>query len=201
MKTILKIGPADSGRPMSFDDFASAEWEEGYRYELIDGELYVAPMANAPENRLEEWIGGKLYLYSHLHPEVINFVSAKARVFVPGRPGVTVPEPDRVAFRDYPLGLDLREVQWDMLCPVLVVEVLIEGDPDKDLVRNVDLYLQVPTIREYWILDGRIDPNQPALLVYRRRGRAWQRLIEVPFGATYTTKLLPGFQLVVDPRV
>jgi Uma2 family endonuclease len=36
---------------------------------------------------------------------------------------------------------------------VLVGEVVWEDDPDKDLVRNVELYLQVPSIREYWVLD------------------------------------------------
>jgi hypothetical protein len=26
------------------------------------------------------------------------------------------------------------------------------------------------------------------------------KVIEVPFGETYTTKLLPGFKLIVNPR-
>jgi hypothetical protein len=38
------------------------------------------------------------------------------------------------------------------------------------------------------------------MLVYRRRGKSWQRVIELAFGDTYTTKLLPGFRLVLDPR-
>jgi hypothetical protein len=36
--------------------------------------------------------------------------------------------------------------------------------------------------------------------VYRRRGAQWQPRLTVPFGGTYTTRLLPGFSLVVDPR-
>jgi Uma2 family endonuclease len=83
--------------------------------------------------------------------------------------------------------------------PILVVEVLSSDDPDKDLVRNVDLYHQVPTIKEYWVIDGRDDPNRPTLLVYRRHGRKW-RTYELAFGETYTTKLLPGFTLLLDPR-
>jgi hypothetical protein len=31
--------------------------------------------------------------------------------------------------------------------------------------------LQVPSIREYWIIDGRDDPGRPVMLVHRRRGR------------------------------
>jgi Uma2 family endonuclease len=58
----------------------------------------------------------------------------------------------------------------------------------------------VPSIREYWILDPRADADQPALLVYRRRGRRWQRPITVPGGGTYATRLLPGFILRLEVR-
>jgi hypothetical protein len=64
----------------------------------------------------------------------------------------------------------------------------------------VDLYLQVPSIREYWVLDPRTSAGQPTLLVYRRRGQRWQRVIRVAGGGTYTTRLLPGFTLVLDTR-
>ena len=39
MATVLKIGPADHGRPMTLDEFQAGDYEEGYKYELIDGEL------------------------------------------------------------------------------------------------------------------------------------------------------------------
>jgi Uma2 family endonuclease len=83
---------------------------------------------------------------------------------------------------------------------LLVAEILSADDPDKDLVRNVELYVQVPTIREYWIVDPREEFDRPRLLVYRRRGRQWQRLITIEPGETYTTRLLPGFELVLDRR-
>ena len=63
----------------------------------------------------------------------------------------------------------------------------------------IDGRLAVPTIREYWVLDGRPDPDHPTMLVHRRHGQRW-RIIEVGFGETYTTKLFPGFKLVLDPR-
>jgi Uma2 family endonuclease len=90
-------------------------------------------------------------------------------------------------------------VKWQLVSPVLVVEVLYEADPYKDLVRNVELYLQVPSIREYWIIDARIDPDEPTLIVHRRRGKKWVRR-EYLHGETYTTKLLPGFRLRIDPH-
>jgi Uma2 family endonuclease len=87
-----------------------------------------------------------------------------------------------------------------MVSPILVVEVLKNSDHYKDLVRNVDLYAQVPTIREYWILDGRDSADEPTLIVRRRRGKNWLRPREIAYGETYTTPLLPGFELVIDPR-
>jgi Uma2 family endonuclease len=199
MATVLKIGPIDHGRPMSLEEFESSDYEEGYQYELIDGKLYVSPQANQPENRVEEWIGGKLFLYSQQYPAIINYVSAKARVFIPGRPEVTNPEPDRAAYHNFPLDRPFAEVRWPDVSPVLVVEVLSLEDPDKDLVRNVGLYLEVPTIREYWLLDTRQSAERPTMRVYRRHGKKW-RIIDVAYGASYTTKLLPGFELILDPR-
>jgi Uma2 family endonuclease len=200
MTTVLKMGPRDHGRPIAYEDFRTADWEEGYQYELIDGKLYVSPQPNPPQGLVEKWIYTTVDRYAQEHPEVINFVFYKARVFVPDRPGVTNPEPDLAAYRNFPLDRDWEEIHWEEESPLLVAEVISPKDPDKDLVRNVELYLQVPAIREYWILDSREGVSSLTMYVYRRRGQRWQRLIEVKFGERYTTRLLPGLELILDPR-
>lgn len=199
MATVLMIGPADHGRPMTLDEFMTGDYEEGYHYELIDGQLYVAPSPNLPEDRVEKWLYFKLELYARAHPEIINYVTDKARVFVPGRPRVTALEPDLAAYKNFPLKRSFRHVRWQDVSPVLVGEVLSAEHPEKDLVRNVAIYLQVPTIREYWILDARDDPEQPLLRVHRRHGKRW-RSLDLAYGDVYATRLLPGFELLVDPR-
>lgn len=200
MATVLKTGPADHGQPMTLDEFMGSDFEKGYHYELIDGRLYVSPLPEVPSGLLESWIYWVLKRYCEARPGILNFVYNKARVFVPGRRGVTTPEPDVAAYRDFPLHKPFRKIRWQDVSPLLVVEVISPDDPHKDLIRNVALYLQVPSIREYWVLDPREDPERPSLIVYRRRGRKWQPPIEVPAGETYTTRLLPGFELVLDPR-
>jgi Uma2 family endonuclease len=200
MTTVFKIGPADHGRPIAYEEFRTAEWEEGYQYELIDGKLYVSPAANPPQGLVEKWLNTRVDRYAEQHPEVINFVYNKARVFVPDRPGVTNPEPDLAAYRNFPLDLPWEELRWEELNPLLVAEVMSLDNPDKDLVRNVELYLQVAAIREYWILDTREGISRLVMYVYRRRGSRWQRPIQVGFGERYTTKLLPGFELILNPR-
>ncbi len=197
---VLKLGPADHGRPMTLEEFETASALDGYQYELIDGKLYVSPEPNLPQGRVENWLFFKLGLYAQEHTEVINFVHFKARVFVPGRKGVTTPEPDLAAYRKFPLDRPFSKVRWQDVSPVLVAEVLSVDDPDKDLVRNVELYLQVPSIKEYWILDTtRDEPERPYLTV-RRRFRGRWRVLEFDPGTTYTTALLPGFKLLLDPR-
>ena len=113
---------------------------------------------------------------------------------------MTCPEPDLAAYRGFPLEKDWRAVQWQDVSPLIVGEIVSPDDPDKDHVRNVELYRLVPSIDEYWLVDPRDDPERPSMRVYRRHGRRWRSPIDLAFGDTYTTKLLPGFALVLDPR-
>lgn len=49
----LKLGPGDHGRPLSLDEFGSADYEPAHKYELTRGRLNVSPEANFAENFLE----------------------------------------------------------------------------------------------------------------------------------------------------
>jgi Uma2 family endonuclease len=201
MQTVLALGPADHGRAIHLEEFEHAHWQEGSRYELIDGRLCVSPVPNPLHDWIVVWINGLLCRYAEQHPTVINYVSTGSRVWVAKRPKATQPQPDVAGYHDYPLGEDQVVARWQDVSPLFVVEVVSEEDPNKDLVRNVELYELVPSIREYWIFDPRAQPTRPSLRVYRRRGQRWQRPKDFPFGSTYTTPLLPGLVLPVDPRV
>ncbi len=200
MKTQLYLTPKDQGRALSLEEFEHAGGLEGYHYELIDGKLEVSPLPDMSHEDLRDWLRDQLKDYGRQHPEVINYVKAPARVFVPERHATTAPEPDAAAYRDFPLHLPLRQRRWRDFSPILVAEIISEDTADKDLVRNLDLYLQVPSIREYWILDPRTDADRPTLMVYRRRGQRWQNPIAIAAGGIYTTRLLPDFALVLDVR-
>ena len=193
----VMIGPADHGRPITWAELSNAEVQNGHRYELIDGRVYVAPAPNPNHQRVWKWIHQLLDAYSETCPNEINYVIPQCAVFVEDRSDETAPEPDVAAYCDYPLDRD--EVEWSEVSPVLVIEIVSPGDPDKDLVRNVELYEQVPSIREYWIFDPRDGLTNTTLRVYRRRGRKWQKPLDFDPGETYSTKLLPGFCLRIDP--
>jgi Uma2 family endonuclease len=199
MATLLKLGPSDHGRVLTLEEFTSGDYADGYRYELLDGRLEVSPVPNQPANWVQEWLSFTLKLYARGHPAIINHVSSAARVFVPRRPGLTVPEPDLAAYRDFPLDRPVNDVRWQDVSPLLVVEIISEEDADKDLVRNAGLYLQVPSIKEYWVFDARSDAEHPELIAHRRHGRRW-RVGTVAGGSLYTTSLLPDFELTLNTR-
>jgi Uma2 family endonuclease len=200
MSAPLYLTPRDQGRALSLEEFQSASGQEGYHYELIEGKLEVSPLPDFSHDFIRKWLERRLDDYSDRHPEVIGHVQSPARVFVSDRPGATTPEPDVAVYGDFPSDPPVDQLDWRDFSPLIVAEILSEDTADKDLVRNRELYLQVPSIREYWIVDPRVSANRPRLTVYRRRGRRWQQAIEVAGGEVYTTRLLPGFQLVLTVR-
>ncbi len=153
MKTILKLGPRDQGRALPLEDFEAARYRRGFQYELIEGRLYATPVPSLPHDCLAEWVANEVRAYARLHRGVIEYITTRARVFLPGKPNVTAPEPDLAVYDAFPSHVPVRQRDWRTVSPVLVIEVVSEDDPDKDLVRNVELYRQVPSIREYWIID------------------------------------------------
>jgi Uma2 family endonuclease len=197
MQTQLYLTPKDQGRPLTLEEFEHAASQEGYHYELINGRLEVSPLPDYSHDALASIVRRLLERYAEQHPEGLRCVMGPARVFVPGHHAVTAPEPDVAAYRDFPTGQPYSRIRWQDISPSLVVEILSEKNADKDLIRNLQLYLEVPTIREYWIIDPRQDADRPSLTVYRRRGARWQRPLHVPPRSSYTTRLLPGFTLTL----
>lgn len=195
----LVFGPTDHGRKVTPAALERAEYVGGFKYEIIDGRLYVSPQPNVPETLLERWLRLALERYSDDRPDVLNLVAVKSRVFLPNAERPTIPEPDLAAYSDFPLDRPFEEIRWEETRPFLVCEVLVEGSIDKDLGRNPVLYLAVPSIKEYWVVDGSTNPNEPTLMQHRRRGKRWV-VTHFAYQSTFTTPLLPGFELVIDPR-
>lgn len=199
MAKVSELGPLDHGRILTLEEYQCGRYREGFRYELIHGKLYVYPFPEVAHAFIESWLWMHLVDYSQEHPEVINYVMNKAVVIVPGSNGLTRPEPDITVYHDARLDDPYKGLNWSDVSPLLICEVMSLDDPDKDRVRNVELYWQVPSIREYWLVDITDDPEHPTMRVYRRSGRKW-RITDLSYRDCYTTKLLPGFELVIDPR-
>ena len=200
MHTRLYLTPTDHGRALSWDDFIGADFEEGYRYEMIEGRVFVSPAPNISHEDYVDWLKDLLLAYAQERSDIITRVRGPARVFLPdSEEGITAPEPDVSCYLEFAERF-APDADWRDYSPILVVEVISPETADKDLVRNRRLYLQVPSIREYWILDPREGVAGLTMLVYRRRGRRWAACQVIGPGETYTTPMLPGFSLVLDPH-
>src|SRR6476659_5286046 len=112
MATVTVLGLADHGRAVSDEEFEAADFEPGYRYELIEGRLFVSSEPEVPEVCLEDWLLDKLRRYAEKRPEIINFVTNKSRVFVSSRVSSTIPEPDVAAYRSFPRRGRLQGLRW-----------------------------------------------------------------------------------------
>jgi Uma2 family endonuclease len=196
---MLRIGPHDHGRAMTYEEYLSGDYEEGYRYELIRGKLYVSPQPNPPHDAMSEYLDELLTMYKLQHRNIIKRLSSHARVFVPGERKTTCPEPDFSLYNDF--ARSLQQQSWAPFSPFIVIEIVSKDDPDKDYVRNVELYQRVPTILEYWLFDNLDEEDGPTLRVYRRDSgdQAWTHADYGPT-AIYATSLLPGFRLPVSPE-
>jgi Uma2 family endonuclease len=198
LQTKSELSPADHGRRMTLPAFNRAGAVGGYRYELIDGRVYVSPAPNLPHDDVLEWVSRALHKYMDSHSDVINRLSTHGRVFEPGRPETTCPEPDLATYQNFPWHVPRQDRQWEDISPILVAEVASD-DLAKDFGRNVELYEEVPSIREYWIILDADVATRFLFRVYRRRGEKWQKPIDLKLGDTYTTRLLPGFSLLINP--
>jgi len=196
----LSIGVKDAGLPFTWEEYQAADFEPGFRYELIDGSLIVAAMPKPKHTGISMWVHGELFAYHLRHPKVFNVISSACEIVISGRPGVTAPQPDLALYRGFPRDrMDEEDFNWESVFPFIVIEIVSPDSADKDFFRNVTLYELEPTIREYWIIDPRRGLNKRALHVYRRRGDKWQKPIVLNMGDVHTTKLLPGFRLRLDP--
>ena len=192
LATAVRFGPKSHGRRVTDDELKHAQFRLGYDYEVISGRLYVSPAPNPDHDVVERHICEQISHYRQEHPEIVGYVTGRARVFVPDEPSTTAPEPDVAVYRDVPTD-DWRDVE-----PFIVGEVLRGVDIDKDLFRNVELYWRVPTIQEYWVFDIREEPRRPTMIVHRRTGNGWS-VSELPPDGLYETALLPGLKLRISP--
>lgn len=192
LTTTLRFGSNDHGRAVTDEELEIADYQLGYDYEVIFGRLYVSPAPNPEHDIVEKNILRQLFAYQEANPDIVDYVTDRARVFVASEEKTTAPEPDIAVYADGP------DDDWRAVGPFIVGEVLRGEDIDKDLFRNVKLYLRVPSIQEYWVFDIRANPRRPTLLVHRRTRSGWD-IHEVAASETYQTPLLPGLKLVISP--
>jgi Uma2 family endonuclease len=181
------LGPLDNGRlmtPEEFDALTREDVEEGYSYELIHGVFIVNAAAGPMETDPNDQLGFLLRLYDTHHPGVIDKTLYETYI----RTKTCRPRADRVIW----IGLGrVPKLKEDI--PTIAVEFLSAGTKSRqrDYEEKRREYLELG-IQEFWLFDR----FKKQLTVFHRRGGNDQEQV-VPVSGTYTTPLLPGFELPV----
>jgi Uma2 family endonuclease len=183
---VHEFGPDSAGLRMTPGEFDRAEFLEGWRYELINGVLVVSPIPLEQERDPNNELGYLLCLYRDTHPQGAALVATLTEQTVKTRKNRR--RVDRVIWA----GLGRRPRRGET--PTICVEFVSEGkrDRERDYEDKRDEYMEI-NVQEYWL----IDRFQRTLTVFSRRGRRVQKRV-LREGQTYTTDLLPGFELPLD---
>jgi Uma2 family endonuclease len=183
------LGPRDAGMPLSQDEFEAADFERGYRYELIHGVLVVTPPPLEEERDSNEELGHWLRHYQDCHPE------GKSLDLTLPEQYLRTPQQYRVCDRAIWTGLGRRPRTRGAPAKRDVPSILVEFPSSRpaDMRRDYEekkIEYRDMRVREYWI----VDRFRRTMVVYFWRGRRWVKRTLTEH-ETYTTPLLPGFEL------
>jgi Uma2 family endonuclease len=182
---ILKLAPELAGILLSPEEFdAVEECNELYNYELVHGVLVVAPPPAIGERGPNDRLGYLLRYYQEHHPQ-----GAALDLTVPEHL-IRTPDSRRRADRVIWTGRGrLPDTRRDQ--PTIAIEFVSASKRDfqRDYIDKRDEYLRVG-VQEYWI----IDRFRRRMTVIRGGATPVTEMV-ITERDTYTTPLLPGFEL------
>ena len=182
-RDVLKLGPQSNGLLLNPWEFDAAEFEPGWRYELINGVLTVNPPPSIKERDPNEELGRWLRNYQESHPqgESMDFTVSEQTVHIG-------PQRRRV---DRAIWAGLGRLPRDEETPTITIEFVSRGrrNRQRDYQIKRDEY-RLAGVREYWV----IDRFERQMTVYRFwRDKTTTKTVDQRH--SYTTPLLPGFEL------
>ncbi len=179
----LRLGPLSAGMLLTAAEFDRARFEDGWRYELINGVLVVSPFPARNERDPNEELGHWLRSYQEDHPQGSSLELTLHEETL--ECGENRRRADRVIWA----GLGRLPKEGD--APTVIIEFVSAGKvaQERDYVTKRAEYRAIGA-REYWV----IDRFRRTLTVYPfGQDKDEERLI--PENQNYTTPLLPGFEL------
>jgi Uma2 family endonuclease len=179
------LGPESAGILMTPEEFdAIEEYDEEYRYELINGVLVVNPIPLPAETNPNEVLGYVLMFHQESHPQGNTLDATLSQQYVRTRTS------RRIADRLIWTGLGrVPKIRRDV--PSIAVEFVSAGrrNRERDYVAKRQEYLETG-IKEYWI----IDRFQRTMTVVRTTPSGPEQQV-VRENELYQSPLLPGFDV------
>ncbi len=173
------------------DDLASFEGD-GYRYDLLQGDLIRVSPAGFRHGRLAHEISGHLWVFLDAHPELRLVAVGAETGFRLGREPDTVLGPDAAVVCLDRLPPTQAQIGFLELAPDLAIEIVSPTDRWTTVSGKVEAYLSAG-VQLVWV----IEPSLRAIRVYSSEG-AEQRLQADRGDVLQAPGRLPGFRLVLS---
>lgn len=160
--------------------------DDGNRYELIEGELFVSRAPGIPHQRVLHNLQMEIGAYLKTNP---------IGILVPGTGAVfsdyDAVIPDLVFVRN-DRWQDVTSGQKIIRAPDLVVEIISSGTENRrrDLSVKRQLYAKYG-VKEYWI----VDPDNRSILIFRLQEQKLQEIATLRRDDELTSPILPAFEL------
>lgn len=158
--------------------------ETGPRYQLIQGDLYMAPAPNRFHQEISRNLQFEFHSYLKRNP-IGKLFDAPFDVYLNE---INVFQPDIIIVLNNRLGI-LTDAGAEG-APELVVEILSPKTRRLDLVNKKQEYARAG-VEELWI----IDPEPRTIMIHRFGSDGVEETRQVSEYGTLSTELLPGFEL------
>jgi Uma2 family endonuclease len=180
--------PPPQGR-WTYADYARLA-DVGFRYEVIQGDLYMSPAPRPRHQRVVKRLAHRLDTFLESQPLGEVFISPIDVILPdladPVQPDLVFVSADRVHI--------VSEARIEAP-PDLIVEVLSSRTAARDRTLKFDVHARAG-VREYWIIDP--EPDARTIEVYVLRGDAYALAATFGPGDVTRSEVLPGCALPVD---
>jgi Uma2 family endonuclease len=176
-------------KPLTIADWDAMPYREGYRYEIIEGELFVSCSPGLTHQRVTANLMAALVIFFRDNP--IGELVPTPGLILSEHSGVI---PDLVVF--------VNERQATIITgerltgpPDLVIEILSPGATNirRDRINKLQLYSK-HEVPEYWI----VDPNKPAVEQYVSQGSSLKLMQTLQREDVLSSYAIPGFSCLVS---
>jgi Uma2 family endonuclease len=171
----------------TYDDWSQLP-DDGFRYEVIDGVLYMSPPPSTAHQRAVSKLVARMEI--HAEKEALGVVfPAPIAVQLPDQAAIVQPDILFVAKdRQHIIGSTVIEG-----APDLIVEILSPSNWTYDRGEKMEAYRQAG-VREYWIADGRAKTVEVFIL----EDESYYLTGKFRFGETAESVVMKDFTILVD---
>jgi Uma2 family endonuclease len=162
--------------------------DDGWKYEIIDGELYMTPPPATGHQRSSGSLFARMYVYV-ADNDLGEVLEAPCAVRLPNQP---VPvEPDIFFIKKERLDIiGEKEVEG---APDLIIEVLSPSNANYDREKKFEIY-QVAGVPEYWL----VDYQNKTVEIFTLTEGTYTLWGKYKMGDTVVSKQLPNFNIAVE---